>query len=333
MLSETILAAESYHYPTELLVLMIDTIPLVCRAKTDMIQFFQAAGVPPHILSPWSLKIRTDREGVKKNEIARAVLNELNRIETNQYLRARREVLKRVVEWADFATCWLADRERAELLVRRIRDLVGQRDALTSLNRERSADLEKVRHERKAQLEDLSRRRAARQAAKAKVFSVFGESDPWRRGHLLEAALNDLFKAHEISIRESFVLRTEKGQIREQIDGAIEIQSHLYLVEVRYRDSATGAEEIARHLSRVQYRSGARGLFISVSAFTEPAAISFREAHQDRVHLALPFQELVSLLEEDQLLSAYLHRRAQTAILEKDPFASQREPLQLAITP
>jgi restriction system protein len=82
---------------------------------------------------------------------------------------------------------------------------------------------------------------------------------------MLESALNELFKAHEILIRDSFVLRNEEGQIREQIDGAIEIQSHLYLVEVRYRDSPTGAEDIA------QYRAGARGLFISVSTFTEPA--------------------------------------------------------------
>jgi restriction system protein len=206
-------------------------------------------------------------------------------------------------------------------LVRRTRELVGQKDTVTKIIIERDADLQRVRQERKAQLEDACRKREARQAAKAKIFSVFGEPDPWKRGHLLESALNDLFKAHGMLIRESFVLRTDDGQIREQIDGAIEIQSHLYLVEVRYRDSPTGAEEIARHLSRVQYRSGARGLFISVSALTEPAVISFREAHQEKVHLAMIFSELVPILDEDHSLSVYLHRRALNTILEKNPFA------------
>jgi hypothetical protein len=52
--------------------------------------------------------------------------------------------------------------------------------------------------------------------------------------------------------------------------------------------------------------------------------ISFGEAHQNRVHIALVFSELIPVLDEDQLLSGYLHRHAQIAILEKDPFARSK---------
>ncbi len=318
---EAVLAAESYHYPTELLNLLIDTIPLICRSKRDVIQFFQAAGAPSSSWTDWSSALSSSPDGVRKHEIARSVLNVLNQGESNLLLRARREVLKRIVEWSDFGTCWPTDKERAELFVRRVRELVDQKDAFTKINQERKAEQEKFRRERKALMDDAEKKRAERQTAKAKLFAVFAEGDPWKRGTLLEVALNDVFRAHGILVRESFVLRTEGGQIREQIDGAIELESHLYLVEVRYRESPTGAEEIARHLSRVQYRSVARGIFISVSPFTEPAAMAFREAHQSRAHIALQFQDLVPAFEGDLPLSEYLHRRVQNAILEKDPFA------------
>jgi len=225
------------------------------------------------------------------------------------------------VEWSDFGTCWPTDRERAELFVRRIRELVDQKDAFTRINKEREAEREKTLRDRRDHIADAEKRSSAKKTAKAKLFAIFAESDPWKRGILLEAALNEVFRAHGVLVKESFVLRTEEGQIREQIDGAIEVESHLYLVEVRYRESPTGAEDIARHLSRVQYRSGARGIFISVSKFTEPAAIAFTEAHQSRVHVALQFYDLVPVLEEDLLLGTYLHQRVQNAILQKDPFA------------
>jgi hypothetical protein len=198
--------------------------------------------------------------------------------------------------------------------------LVNQKDAFTKINRQRESAEEQLRQERRTRLQDAERKRDERQAAKGNLFAVFAETDPWKRGTLLEVALNEVFRAHGVLIRESFVLRTESGQIREQIDGAIEIQSHVYLVEVRWRESPSGAEEIARHLSRVQYRSGARGIFVSVSAFTEPAAIAFREAHQQRVHIALQLVELVQALEAELPLGDFLYKRIQKAILEKDPF-------------
>lgn len=37
--------AEQFHYPPEIFNLLVDTIPLLCRSKRDVIGFFQGAGV------------------------------------------------------------------------------------------------------------------------------------------------------------------------------------------------------------------------------------------------------------------------------------------------
>lgn len=35
-----------HHYPPEILSLLVDTIPLLCRSKNDVLIFFKGAGVP-----------------------------------------------------------------------------------------------------------------------------------------------------------------------------------------------------------------------------------------------------------------------------------------------
>jgi len=37
--------ADSFHYPPEILKLLIDTIPLLCRSKKDVLLFLEGAGV------------------------------------------------------------------------------------------------------------------------------------------------------------------------------------------------------------------------------------------------------------------------------------------------
>lgn len=69
-----------FHYPPELLTLLTDAISSVVRSKTDVIKFFQGAGVPPGILNPWSDRVRENRQGVYKSEIAREVLCKLNEL-------------------------------------------------------------------------------------------------------------------------------------------------------------------------------------------------------------------------------------------------------------
>jgi hypothetical protein len=81
-----------HHYPPELLKLLVDTIPLLCRSKQDVLVFFKGAAVPPIITADFAQKVANDRSSVNKYEIVREVLVRLND-KGDRTLRERREIL------------------------------------------------------------------------------------------------------------------------------------------------------------------------------------------------------------------------------------------------
>ena len=103
---------------------------LISRFDAPCIQFFQGAGVPAAMLEDWVKKESTDRENVRKHQIARSVLESLN-AKGEATLRERREILKRISEFEDFSVCWENDRLKAEGLVARIRSVVNVKDSFT----------------------------------------------------------------------------------------------------------------------------------------------------------------------------------------------------------
>src|SRR5207245_1619361 len=107
----------TFHYPPELFSLLVDTIPLLNRSKKDVLLFFRGAGVPDTMLADLRKQLDTvAREDLNKFEIVRTVLRRLNE-RGERTLRERREVLKRVVEFTNFDTCWPADQLKAKGLV------------------------------------------------------------------------------------------------------------------------------------------------------------------------------------------------------------------------
>jgi hypothetical protein len=96
---------EVFHYPPELTALLIDTIPLLCKSKKDVLLFFRGAGVPETLMEDYIQKVQTNRDKIFKHEIVRGILTRLNE-KGDKFLRERREVLKRVVEFENFSACW-----------------------------------------------------------------------------------------------------------------------------------------------------------------------------------------------------------------------------------
>jgi len=92
----------SYHYPPELLELLIETIPLLVRSKTGLLDFFQGAGTPLDDLADWRQKVRRDKNSVNKFQITRSVLCRLND-RHDATLAPRREIIKRVSEFETIA--------------------------------------------------------------------------------------------------------------------------------------------------------------------------------------------------------------------------------------
>ena len=105
--------AEQFHYPPEVLNLLVDTIPLLCRSKKDVVLFLQGSGVDPSDLADVSRTVRTAPESINKYEITRTVLAKVN-ARGDSGLRPRCEIIKRVVEFEDYSTCWPNDQLKAK---------------------------------------------------------------------------------------------------------------------------------------------------------------------------------------------------------------------------
>lgn len=122
-------------------------------------------------------------------------------------------------------------------------------------------------------------------------------------------------------IREAFTLRTENGKtIAEQIDGALEVDSHIYLTELKWWNEPLGVGDVSQHLVRVFFRGHSRGIFISASRYTEPAIRSCKEALQKAVVVLCDLAEIVRLMESGADLKQFLKAKINAAILDKNPY-------------
>lgn len=289
---------DPYHFPPELIDLLIGTIPLLCRSKVDVLTFFRGCGVPNHVTADVRLRVETDRTSINKYEITRTILKRINE-NGDRSLAQRREVIKRVTEYEDFSTCWPTDQLKARGLVARVRDVVNVKDSFTRLIQERDHDRRERLRDQEAQAEAKRRRLEERESLRRQLISLRSMTVPRQRGLALERVLNDIFKLDGLSVRESFTLRSETGQVGEQIDGLIVTEGHPILVEAKWHAERLSVNDVSRHLVRVYNRPpGVHGLIISASAFTSPAIEECTRALTQRVFMLAEVNEMVILLED-----------------------------------
>lgn len=315
----------SFHYPPELLQLLIDTIPKLCKSKRDLLLFFQGAGVSKSVLAPYEEALRTSKETFNKYHATRALLASINE-KGEGALRERREILKRVTEFDDFSVCWESDRAAARGLVAQVRDLVNIKDSFTRMRNEKDEERQKRIAEQETAAKLRREQKAKRDKVKTDLYALFAQRDAQQRGKLLERVLNDLFRCYEILVREDFTIKGHCGEgVIEQIDGLIELEGHLYLVEMKWWNSPIGVENIAPHLVRVFSRGGqARGLFISYSDFTDPAIAQCRDAMiRGAVVVLSRLDEIVSLLDAEGDFKKWLKAKINAAIADKQPFVRE----------
>ncbi len=128
-----------FQYPPDLMNLLIDTIPRICRSKNDVLLFFKGAEVNPLLTNDLAVQLRMDKASINKYDIARTVLTRLNE-KGEATLRERREVLKRITEFEDFSTCWPKDQLVAKGFVGEIRRVINVKDSFTRMNQERETE-------------------------------------------------------------------------------------------------------------------------------------------------------------------------------------------------
>jgi hypothetical protein len=309
----------SFHYPPDLFNLLVDTIPRLCRSKGNVLLFFQGAGVEQQLYADLTQKVRTNPASITKFEIVRTILTRLN-ARGEATLRERREVLKCVTQFEEFETCWENDRLQAKGLVSEVRKLVNVKDSFTRMEIER--DRERLQRqkdlEQKQKVEE--KRRAELKSIQGEFFKLFAVTDHKKRGKLLEGAMNRLFSAHGVGLREAFTLTGSDGQgVVEQIDGVVELEGSVYLVEMKWWGEPLGPGDVAQHLVRVYHRGYARGMFVSNSGYT-PAAIEMcRESLQKTVIVLSELREFVDLFEKEASLREWLKAKVDAAITHKNP--------------
>jgi restriction system protein len=310
----------TFHYPPELMNLLIDTLPLLNKTKKDVFLFFQGAGVADLLMRLPMQQWQKDKESISKFEITRQVLTELN-AKGEKCLRERREVLKRVAEYESFSSCWPADQLKARGLVAEIQKVVNVKDSFTRMAKEREVEHQKHKAKKQAELDKESKKKEEIAKVKSDLFALFSEMDKHKRGKALESVLNSLFKVYDILIREAFSISgEEKEGIVEQIDGVIELEGHIYFVEMKWWRVPIGVPEISQHLVRVYHRAEGRAIIISASDFTDPAVTTCKDALQQKVVVLCTLQELVMLLERQGDLTGFFKQKVHSAIIDRNPY-------------
>jgi restriction system protein len=310
----------TYHYPPELLELLCDAVPVLFRSKQGVIDFFVGAGVPNKLLGDWKLKLKQDRDSVRKHELARSVVCRLNDA-GEPALALRREVLKRISEFDDFSSCWDNDRLKAQGLVAQIQKLVNVKDSFTRMNLERERERKEHQAAYTASLQAKQKEGQERAAIKDALYKLFTEPNPYKRGKQLEAVLNRLFAFAGFLVREAFTIKGDEGQgIVEQIDGAVEIEGMLYLVEMKWWDTAIGRQELAPHLVSVYGRGNVGGIFISYSGFSPAAIEDAKTGLSQKIFVLTELQEIIQVIDRDSDLKAFFKEKIHRAKTDRNPF-------------
>jgi hypothetical protein len=308
-----------FHYPPELLQLLVDAIPKLCKGKQTLLLFFEGAGVNRAELEPFRKLLTENKEAFNKYHVTRDLLTKLNQLGEGS-LRERREILKRVTEFNDFSLCWDGDQAAARGLVSQIRDVVKVKDTFTRINQER----EKERHERlepkRRAVEEQAKRDIELAEIRAQFFALFAEANPHKRGKAVEAVLNRYFRFSGILVAEAVTVRGDAGSgIIEQIDGVIQLRGQLFLVEMKWEKETLGREKVASHLVRVFGRSLAGGIIISHSDYSEAAINDCREALRQKTIVLCRLEELVRAIENATNWSSVLEAKIDAAVIQKNP--------------
>jgi len=252
------------------------------------------------------------------DEIARTVLRRTNEV-GDSGLRARREVLRRVVEWEDYSTCWGDKALEAQGLVAKVRHMVNAKDAFTRMRQERDRERDERSKPQRDAIVAARLKRTQRLTLHQELISLFGMTDRRERGLKFERLLNRILGLDGLSVRESFTLTTDSGHVGEQIDGLVELGTQPYLVEAKWWSEPLGVDGVSRHPVRVYGRDSVHGLMVSASGFAEPAIAECRTALSKKVFVLAELREIVLLLERDGNFGEWLKSKTYAASVDRRP--------------
>ncbi|MCF4969578.1 restriction endonuclease [Nostoc sp. CMAA1605] len=314
------MGGQIYHFTPDFLNLLVDTIPKLCRSKKDVLIFFSSAGVSQKFLADINEQLQKDPTSINKYQMARTILVRLNEAGEDA-LRERREIVKRVTEFEDFSRCWDKEQILAMGLVAKVREIVNVKDSFTRMQQVIESNLQEDRKKRQAEeqarVDALKSKRQRRDKIKFELIKLYQETNPQKRGKELESILNLFFEVENILVRESFTITGENNEgVIQQIDGAIEVNNYLYLVEMKWCKEALSPGDVAQHMMRIFLRSDARGIFISESGYTDAAIIDIKKALSQKLIVLFTLKEFLLLLEGDDSFESLLRTKLEAVQLD-----------------
>jgi restriction system protein len=320
--NEALGMAAPHHWPPELSKLVSEAVGRLNRSKRDVLAFFAACGVPDDFLQPWRLRLNADLSKVYKSPMADEIVARINeKPDASDYIRMRREIIRRIVETRSFDQCWPDDRAIARGLVASVREFVQERDFLTKTVEATERLHEARRRERAEEIGGVQARAAKWEELRRRFYALFAlEGQGQRRGYEFQKWLNDLFAFEGISIREAFTVGTA-----EQIDGAIALDGHVYLVEARWWSEALGHKDVSDLYVKVSGRPiKTRGLFISGSGFTDECIKVCTQTRMSEVVL-MTAEDIVHAFEKSVPVSTIIRKKVECAATEGRIYVSARE--------
>lgn len=310
-----------YHYPPDLFDLVVQTIPLLNRSKKSVLTFFNGAGVEESLFKDVTLKLASNPDSISKYEICRVILERINQ-NSDKYLRQRREILKRITEFEAFSTCWESDQLKAKGLVSEIQKVINVKDSFTRMKQERENEQKIRQDEYRKKIQEIQKRKERIEKIKNELFALFTETNAQKRGKSLESVLNGYFKVYEILVKDDFKRLGESGEgIIEQLDGIVEIDNQIFLVEMKWKKESIGSDDIYSHLGRIYHRANAHGIFISASGYSPSGVTAAKEALvKNALLIMFDLEEFVKVIDGEVDFKNYLRDKIKAAIIEKEPY-------------
>lgn len=142
---------------------------------------------------------------------------------------------------------------------------------------------------------------------------------PQKRGYAFEKFLNTLFNTFNMKSRSPFRL------VGEQIDGSIEFEGNIYLIEAKWQNALVGNADLLVLNGKVGGKATwSRGIFISYSGFTPEGLEAFSKGRPTNL-IAATGQDLYFILEGGMPLDQMIRLKSRLAAEEGRVFVSVQE--------
>lgn len=133
---------------------------------------------------------------------------------------------------------------------------------------------------------------------------------PQERGYAFQKFLNTLFNTFDMKARSPFRL------IGEQIDGSINFEGNIYLIEAKWQNTPVGNADLLELHGKVSGKATwSRGIFISYSGFTQEGLEAFSKGRPTNL-IAVTGQDLYFILESRMPLDQMIRLKARLAAEE-----------------